>query len=213
MKSFCVFIISCLEIWLVLIWIVISDLLRLKRWLKPTLITRCSKTWTVIYDFNMLSALLARNLWVHFFMANVYNNKNKALLVELLGRRKKRELVGSSCWVSWANLKKTRPVGERPPPRYFTQPEPGREKSWKLAPSYMGMPPPMVRAMTCALRPNPHDQPTTGQFTHADQENHQVTFFYPAWNSLPQGFEPWTWGATKVIATTRIHAPLLHEPI
>jgi hypothetical protein len=56
---------------------------------------------------------------------------------------------------------KTRPVGERPPHTISLrkdQREPDREK---LAPSYMVMLPPMVRALTRALGPNPHDQPLT----------------------------------------------------
>lgn len=74
------------------------------------------------------------------------------------------------------------------------QPEPSRKKPRKLVPSYMGMPPPMVWALTRALMLNPHDQPhippgafTIGQFTHADQGSQLVTFHNLGLKFTPMG--------------------------
>jgi hypothetical protein len=60
-------------------------------------------------------------------------------------------------------------VGERPPPWYFTKKMSTRgrpRKATKASPSYTGMSPLTVRALTRALRPNPHDHRLTRGLAH-----------------------------------------------
>lgn len=72
------------------------------------------------------------------------------------------------------------------------QSEPSRERSWKLGPLIMGVPPPVVQALTRSFETQPttsplHEgPPSTSQFIHTDQASQRMTFL-PSLKFAPKG--------------------------
>jgi hypothetical protein len=99
------------------------------------------------------------------------------------------------------HFKKTHPVGERLPPRYYidrrAQPEPGQERSRKLAPKHEDAAPcsvlnPCFQAQP--MSPLHEDPPTTGCLTHGKQETREWPFLPQPINLFLLGIEPGTLG-------------------